>query len=338
MFSGYVDNRMSDKALDLFEQLPEPPDDVLQTILFNVCSSLCNERAVRLGHRILDTVPTVPEKSYGLISSILGMLMKFGHIRKAEELFETIDKTLNIYGVMLQGSFHEDETSFYHKTNLDLFVGYLLNGLPEKTLDLFEQLPEPANNVIYAIVLNACSLSRSDRAIQLGNRLYRKIRTNIKDDNVLLGSLLHMLMKFGQIQEAEHLFSQINQPTVQIYGVMMHGYNANNQPRSSWKIFQMIRRNKLVPNDAAFLALINAASQIGMQSFCRTVVGQLTPGFRNDLKIKNALIDMWVSSSPSAVPHSSQYILLERANLWVSMKQSTFMHQSLVQALTLTPQ
>ena len=106
---------------------------------------------------------------------------------------------------------------------MNLFSGYVDNGMAEKALDLFEQLPQPSNHMIYAIVLTACGSSKTDRAVQLGNRIYRDIRTNEKNDNVLLGSILNMLMKFGQVEEAELFFQSTKKKTLGMYGALMQG-------------------------------------------------------------------------------------------------------------------
>ena len=168
--------------------------------------------------------------------------------------------------------------------------------MSEKALDLFETMTEPPNNVIHAIAFTACALLRNERAIALGNRLFLTLRRDDEKDTVLIGSMLNMLMKFGRVEDAEHLFSQIRQPTVAHYGAMMHGYNTNHQPKLAWTLFDTLKQKNFVLNDSVHFALINAASQIGMRSLCRTVVAQLPAHCRNNLKLSNALIDMWVCS------------------------------------------
>lgn len=95
---------MPEKALDLFEQLSQTPDDVIHAIIFSACASLRNERAIQLGHRILDGVRGSRKENPNVIGSILNMLMKFGQVDEAESFFRsTTKKTLEIYGTMMQG-------------------------------------------------------------------------------------------------------------------------------------------------------------------------------------------------------------------------------------------
>lgn len=183
--------------------------------------------------------------------------------------------------------------------------------MPEKALNVYENIGEASNNVIHAIVFTACASQCDERAIELGNRLYRELCKTRKNDTVLLGSVLNMLMKFGQVDDAQHLFAQIRQPTVPLFGVMMHGYNINRQPKASTTLFGEIKQKRLIPNDAVFLALINTASQIGMRSFCYQIIDELLPHHRNELKFTNALINMWVcvcASSSSLSHHHAFYL------------------------------
>lgn len=97
---------MLEKALDLYESLSVPPDHVLQTILFNACASLCNERAIQLGNRTFRSMTEDYRNDTTLLGSIFNMLLKFGQIKDVEYLFQTISKkTLASYEAMMQGLF-----------------------------------------------------------------------------------------------------------------------------------------------------------------------------------------------------------------------------------------
>ncbi|CAF4220872.1 unnamed protein product, partial [Rotaria magnacalcarata] len=81
------------------------------------------------------------------------MLMKFGDVNPAEVVFETTqNKTLVTYGAMMQG--------------------YVTNDLSDKALDLFEKNPLKSNEVLYAIVYNACASLSNEKAIQLGKKIF----------------------------------------------------------------------------------------------------------------------------------------------------------------------
>lgn len=69
--------------------------------------------------------------------------------------------------------------------------------MSEKTLDLFENMDEPPNNVIHGIILTVCASLHNERAIVLGSRLYRDFRNDDKYDTSVIGSMLIMLRTFS---------------------------------------------------------------------------------------------------------------------------------------------
>lgn len=77
--------------------------------------------------------------------------------------------------------------------------------------------------MIFTLVFTACAASSSQRAIQLGNQLLQQISIKKEENIVLITSAINMLMKFGQIKQAEELFSSsINKDTV-IWSAMIKG-------------------------------------------------------------------------------------------------------------------
>ena len=100
---GYVDNEIGEKALDLFEKLPEAPNDILYTIAYNACASLKNERSVERGNQLLGEMPRVYMNNPAVVGSMLKMLMKFGQVKDAEQLFQSMKRTLLTHGTMMQG-------------------------------------------------------------------------------------------------------------------------------------------------------------------------------------------------------------------------------------------
>jgi FAD synthase len=104
LFLGYVENNMSDKALDLFEQIPFTLHDVGYTIVFNACAQLSNDRAKQIGRKLLHQMPKQFETDNYIRSSAITMLMKFGDVEGAEKLFQ-MNKNLDVvtHGAMMKG-------------------------------------------------------------------------------------------------------------------------------------------------------------------------------------------------------------------------------------------
>jgi pentatricopeptide repeat protein len=167
--------------------------------------------------------------------------------------------------------------------------------MPEKALDLFEQITISPNDVIYTMVFSACAQLGDDRAMQIGKRLLDQVPNSFQNNNRILTSSIHMLMKFGDVKRAEQVFQMVKKDIV-TYGAMMKGYNVNNESLKCLKQFEGMKQQDIVPNDVIFNIVIGACSRIGMFSLCQSIVDQIPLHFYEKQHINNSLIDMWVSS------------------------------------------
>lgn len=103
-FVGYLDNGMTEKALDLFEQMLVKPNNVIYMITFKACAELSNERAKTSGSKLLDEIRSISMTDHVVLSSAIHMLMKFDCVYDAEHLFGSIrTKDVFSYGIMMKG-------------------------------------------------------------------------------------------------------------------------------------------------------------------------------------------------------------------------------------------
>ncbi|CAF4525606.1 unnamed protein product, partial [Rotaria magnacalcarata] len=166
----------------------------------------------------------------------------------------------------------------------------------EKTLDLFESIRLDLNDITYTILLNACAQLLNDRAQTIGKKLLEQMPDIYRNNNIALTSALHMLMKFGDVSHAEHIFQLNREKSIVTYGTMMNGYCMNREPLKCLNIFNEIKQLNLVPDEIVFNIAIGACSQIGILSRCQTVVDQIPVHMQHQLFIQNALINMWGKS------------------------------------------
>ena len=97
---------MYEKTLDLFEEISLDPNEVTFTIVFNACAHLSNDRAKKIGKKLLQQIPKDRRKSNNVINSAIHMLMKFGDVKSAEDFFRLIKKKdIVTYGAMMKGTF-----------------------------------------------------------------------------------------------------------------------------------------------------------------------------------------------------------------------------------------
>ncbi|CAF2269847.1 unnamed protein product, partial [Rotaria magnacalcarata] len=252
MFKGLISNNMAEKVFDLLDEMEVKPDSFTLAILFKACAELANDRAIKIGRKLLDEMPeNYRNNNNAVLNSAMHMLMKFGDIQR-----------------------------------------YVENKMFEKALDIFEQIHLNFDSVTYTVVFNACAGLANDRAIKIGQKLFDEMPENYRNDNVVLSSALHMLMKFGDIQNAERIFRSNKKKDIITYNALINGYNLNDESSKCFKILEEMRHEGIVPNDITWNILIGACSQIGMIHRCEYIIDRIPLDIQNKRQIQNSLIDM----------------------------------------------
>lgn len=294
MMKGYISNKLPEKALHLYQAVQDKPNSILINIALSACSKLSTDHALKVGRQLIAKVVANFKNDEILNNSAIDTLMKFGDVQEAENLFSRIPKkNIIAYGAMMQGK----KKNILYRLGSILFIssGFVKNNLSEKALDLFEVFPFEPNQRIYSIIYSACASLANERALRIGKQLMNNMPNSFYNENVVVASLLHMVISFGQFERAETIFRRIKRPTTSIYATLMTGYKIQNKPSRCLQIFdQMQRTNTSIDDGIAFL-LINACSMIGLQSTCCRVVEKIPKIFLDDPRMKNCLMDMWVS-------------------------------------------
>ena len=127
------------------------------------------------------------------------------------------------------------------------------NNMAEKVLELYEKMSVEANEVIITIVFNACAKLCNEHAIQIGNRAFNKLQKSFLRHRNLLSSAIDMLMKFGQVEDAELFFRQIQIFDSFFYGIMMNGYKINHQPFECLSMFDEAKQKNIQTNISNYL-------------------------------------------------------------------------------------
>ncbi|CAF5083990.1 unnamed protein product, partial [Rotaria sp. Silwood1] len=105
MMNGYVGNKMYGKALDLFEKINSKLNNVTYIIVFNACAQLVNDRAIKIGKKLLHEMPNNYQDNTVLLNSAIDMLMKFGDVQSAARIFDSIKtKDIITYNAMMNGN------------------------------------------------------------------------------------------------------------------------------------------------------------------------------------------------------------------------------------------
>jgi len=282
--------------LDFVDQMKVMPDEYTLTVIFSACAKVKNARAKQIGMKLFDEMSNhFNDADVVLQSAALNMLMSFGQMYRAETLFNSMkQKNIVSYGALMEGK-------HLLKTIVVLFIrtaGYFANGMHEKVLDLFEQMPIEANSVVYTIVCKACAELKNSRAKTIGMKLFNKLTNNkqLITDEILLATIAHMLINFGDITSAERLFESLEKKDAIVYGTMMKCYNINNMPLKSLQLFKQMKKKKLIPTPIHFTLLLQSCAQIGLPLTSRSIIDQIPLELYDNIYIVNGLINILVVS------------------------------------------
>ena len=100
--------------------------------------------------------------------------------------------------------------------------GLVANQQAKEALSLFQEMTVPANKYLFSTIFKICAELGDDQSIKLGKAIFETMPEQHQDNIVVLTSALHMLLKGGDMDMAEQLFTRMKKNVV-TYGAMMSG-------------------------------------------------------------------------------------------------------------------
>ena len=218
---GYIDNKLPQKAIDLFKQVNKP-DEILLLLLFNACAQLPSEQSLNLVKNTWKQYNTYLIRSENTLTSLIDALMKCDDVKSAEAVFDgSRHKSISMHGAMMQGM-HLHQFMHMILVNVVASVGYIKNEMPEKAIDLFKQIKDP-NEVIVTLLFSACAQLPSQQSLSLVKTVWKKYQHTSLLNNHAFTALIDALMKCGDVQGAEAIFDKSAHKVLPMYGAMMKG-------------------------------------------------------------------------------------------------------------------
>ncbi|UJR29305.1 hypothetical protein I4U23_010519 [Adineta vaga] len=237
MMKGYIENQMSEKAIDLFKHANNP-DEVLITLLFNACAQLPSEQSLNLVKNIWKKYHTTSLLNNHALTSLTDALMKCGDVKNAEVVFDkSPNKILPMYGAMIKG--------------------YIKNQMPEKAIDLFKHVNNP-DAVLITLLFNACAQLPSEQSLILVKNIWKQYQSTYLRNNHVLTSLIDALMKCGDVKNAEVVFNKSPNKVSPMYGAMMTGYIKNQMSEKAIDLFKQVNN----PSEVMIILLFKACAQL----------------------------------------------------------------------------
>jgi hypothetical protein len=107
-----------------------------------------------------------------------------------------------MYGALFKGRC----SSFVGYSQQLLFIiGYVFNRMPEKVLQMIGTISVQPNEVITTILFNACAKVADPCAMKLEKIMLTRLPVSFFDNHILMNSAADMLIKFGEVNEAEKI-------------------------------------------------------------------------------------------------------------------------------------
>ncbi|CAF5023100.1 unnamed protein product, partial [Rotaria sp. Silwood1] len=261
MMQGLLENKLYEKALDIFKQMPFKPNEIILIILFKICSEFTNEQTFQLAKNMFNEMPKIFYEKLSLINSYIHMLMKFGEISDSEKLFFLIE--------------NKDTTSYTVMMN-----GYNMNNKPEECLKIFKQMQEKnivADEITYIIILNACS---QIGLLSIYEPIVNKIPSNLLKHHRLQAILIDMWGKVGHVDKALKIFEHIEKPDVMIYTAMINAFGLNGKGHEAIDLYRQMPID--IQNEFTHISVLNSCSHSGLISEAQSIF--------NNIKVKTKRI------------------------------------------------
>ncbi|CAF4255312.1 unnamed protein product, partial [Adineta steineri] len=184
------------------------------------------------------------------------------------------------------------ENSFI-QTALINFYSYINNNLPEKAVELFEEIPkDEVDEIIITLFLNACTKLSNDYSIKLGKDVLSQLSKSFLRDQQLIDTIIQMLMKFGDVKDAEYYFEKSPKKTIVTYAVMMQGYAKNNFFEKALDLFE---ENSLKLDAIMYIIIYNICASLSNQrsiQLGKTIIDKMPKEFLNNTNVVTSLMHM----------------------------------------------
>ncbi|KAF9593628.1 hypothetical protein IFM89_024312 [Coptis chinensis] len=244
MISGYVEHGFYKEGLRVFNEMRLGDDDnkpnwVTVLSVIPACDYSIHSFVVKCGFDSIAEVQT----------AVLNMYVKGGDVVEGYRLFcEMKEKSLVSWTVMVSG--------------------YSQNGYASEALTLFYQMLKMTDlkldAIIAASVLQACA--------QLGSLNYGEmIHGYVVRMGPVVGleaetSLVDMYAKCGSLNAAQRVFGEMRNRNMITWSALISGYGCHGFGSKALDLFEQMKREGFIPDEAAFLSVLSACSHSGLVS------------------------------------------------------------------------
>ncbi|KAH7432288.1 hypothetical protein KP509_07G016600 [Ceratopteris richardii] len=249
IIAGYADHGYGDLAHQLFEDMKAAnfiPDKITFTCALKACISL---ESLEKGQEIHEDVKKLGlQKDIVVGTALVDMYSKCGRVEEAQIVFDEMDNRNELtWGALMSG--------------------YARQGYGFPVLELLEAMQEEdikPNKVMFLSLLRACG---NIGAVLHGRWIHAKIIIHSLDiDTAIRNSIVDMYARCGSLDEAQRVFSLIQDPDVVSWSSLFAGYAQNGTYDVAAQQIEAMDRGGIKPNTAIFASLLSACSRAGVMA------------------------------------------------------------------------
>ena len=171
-------------------------------------------------------------------------------------------------------------------------LGLVDHNLGEEAIKLFFTVNNP-DDICYALLLKSCAQVRTAEALQIGREIVARIPHIARRNAYVSANALNMFIACGDISSAAKWFAKMKRSVID-YGQLMKGFNEKKLPRNTLDLFKKMNDEGVQPNAIIYVLLLDACSQLGLESICQSIVEQMPTKVLDNVQVQNTLIDTWV--------------------------------------------
>ncbi|URE14579.1 repeat-containing protein [Musa troglodytarum] len=296
MISNCAQNSLEAESVELFIKmlrLGVLPDQFTMASTLRACSG------INIGYLMLEQVHCFALKQ-GLfmdifvLTALVDVYAKKGKMEEAELLFSGMD--------------------WFDLASCNaLIAGYVINGYPNKALDLFSSITrsgERPNDFTLATVLKACGgLVTFENGMQVHSHA---IKVGYDSDLCVCSGIFDMYIKCGNVKAASAIFSNISKPDDVAWTAMISGCVDIGDEEHAFHLYLQMRQSGAMPDEFILASLIKACSCLAALGQGRQIHGNAIKfGCASDPFVGTSILDMYAKCGNI----EDSYSLFKRMNV-----------------------
>ncbi|KAG6570414.1 Pentatricopeptide repeat-containing protein, partial [Cucurbita argyrosperma subsp. sororia] len=265
-------------AKEVFEQIPRKNAMTWNSMITGYSlkgdSKSCIELLMRMNYE--GTEPTLTTLTSIIYASSRSIQLRHGKFIHGYILRNRIDVDIFIDVSLIDlyfkcGSVSSAETVFRNVSKNEvvswnvMISGYVMVGNHIQALRVYDNMKEhhvKPDAVTFSSTLSACSqLAALDKGRELHHCI---ISHKLECNEIVMGALLDMYAKCGDVNEARKLFHQLPERDLVSWTSMITAYGSHGQASEALRLFDEMQKSNVRADSVTFLAVLSACSHAGL--------------------------------------------------------------------------